>query len=226
MLVQGAAVVAPSWSRSPAVTAGRIEPVWLAVVALLPLALFDVLAGLPASALAYQRLRGSAVRIQEVETTPSPVADPARSDRRCRDEFAGLRRSRGVTAHWTAAIRRHRRDRPGRSPPGERVAVVGPSGSGKSTLAAVLMGFLPYAGSVRLSGVEVRDADGDDVRQHVGMLTQQAHIFDTTVADNVRIGDPDATDDEVAAALDAAQLDRLGRGPARRRRRPRWARSA
>ena len=86
------------------------------------------------------------------------------------------------------------------------MAVVGPSGSGKSTLANVLMGFLPYTGSVRVSGVEVRDADGDDLRQHVGMLTQQAHIFDTTIADNVRIGSPDATDDEVAAALEAAQL--------------------
>jgi ABC-type multidrug transport system fused ATPase/permease subunit len=68
------------------------------------------------------------------------------------------------------------------------------------------MGFLPYTGSARLSGVELRDTDGDALRQHVGMLTQQAHIFDTTVADNVRIGDPDATDAEVAAALDAAQL--------------------
>ena len=46
----------------------------LAVVALLPLALFDVLSGLPSSALAYQRLRGSAVRIQEVETAPDPGA--------------------------------------------------------------------------------------------------------------------------------------------------------
>jgi ABC-type multidrug transport system fused ATPase/permease subunit len=68
------------------------------------------------------------------------------------------------------------------------------------------MGFLPYTGSVRCSGVEVREADGDDLRQHVGMLAQQAHIFDTTIADNVRIGDPDATDADVAAALDAAQL--------------------
>jgi ABC-type multidrug transport system fused ATPase/permease subunit len=52
----------------------------------------------------------------------------------------------------------------------------------------------------------VRDVDGDDLRRHVGMLTQQAHIFDTTIADNVRIGNPEATDDEVAEALGAAQL--------------------
>ena len=104
----------------------------------------------------------------------------------------------GATAHWTVAAAAIE-DIDLAVSPGQRVAVVGPSGSGKSTLAAVLMGFLPYTGSVRLSGVEVGDADGDDLRQHVGMLTQQAHIFDTTIADNVRIGEPDATDDEVMA---------------------------
>lgn len=203
VLVQGAAVVAALAIAVPAVTEGRIEPVWLAVVALLPLALFDVLAGLPASALAYQRLRGSAVRIQEVETTASPVVEP-RSPIGVPQEFAGLH-LQGVTAHWTVAAAAIA-DIDLEIMPGQRMAVVGPSGSGKSTLAAVLMGFLPYSGSVRLSGVEVRDTDGDSLRQHVGMLTQQAHIFDTTVADNVRIGNPEATDADVAIALDAAQL--------------------
>ncbi len=77
VLVQGAAVAAALVIAVPAVTSGQIEPVMLAVVALLPLALFDVLSGLPSSALAYQRLRGSAVRIQEVETAPTPVPAPA-----------------------------------------------------------------------------------------------------------------------------------------------------
>jgi len=90
---------------------------------------------------------------------------------------------------------------------GRFTAIMGPSGSGKSTLAAVLMGFLPYEGSVTLSGVEVRDADGDDVRRRVGLLTQDAHVFDTTIADNIRLGRPDATDAEISAAAAAAQLD-------------------
>ncbi len=203
VLVQGAAVVAALVVTVPAVTSGQIEPVWLAVAALLPLALFDVLAGLPSSALAYLRLRGSAVRLRDVEEAPSPVeasAEPVAVPQ----DFTGLRLD-GVTAHWVqaeAAIE----DIDLIVSPGDRIAIVGPSGSGKSTLAAVLMGFLPYTGSVRLSGVEVREADGDDLRHHLGMLTQQAHIFDTTIADNVRIGDPAASDDEVALAVDQAQL--------------------
>lgn len=203
VLVQGAAVAAALVIAVPAVTSGRIAPVMLAVVALLPLALFDVLSGLPASALAYQRLRGSAVRIQEVETAPTPVPEP--------DEPVAVPTNvtgltvRAVTAHWTVAAAAIE-DVDLTVGSGQRVAVVGPSGSGKSTLANVLMGFLPYTGSVRYAGVEVRDVDGDDLRHHIGMLTQQAHIFDTTIADNVRIGSPEATDDEVAAALEAAQL--------------------
>jgi thiol reductant ABC exporter CydC subunit len=203
VLVQGAAVAAALVIAIPAVTSGQLDPVLLAVVALLPLALFDVLSGLPASALAYQRLRGSAVRIEEVETAPAPVPEPV-SAVTVPTDFTGLA-VRAVSAHWTVAAAAIK-DIDLAIGPGQRVAVVGPSGSGKSTLAHVLMGFLPYTGSVRCSGVEVCEADGDDLRRHVGMLTQQAHIFDTTIADNVRIGDPDASDADVAAALDAAQL--------------------
>ena len=203
-VVQGAAVVGALVLSVPAVVSGRIEPVWLAVAALLPLVLFDILATLPGSALAYQRLRGSAVRLAEIEATPSPVTDPAQP-RPIPVGFAGLE-AREVSAHWTPG-RSVLHDVSFRVAPGERVAIVGPSGSGKSTLAAVLMGFLPYAGSITLSGTEVREADGDDVRRHVGLLTQDAHVFDTTIADNIRIGDPEATDAAISAAAAAAQLD-------------------
>lgn len=210
ILFQGLAVTVALALGIGAVWSGRIEPVWLAVVALLPLALFDVLSGLPASALAYQRLRGSAVRIVEVEQTPSPVVDPVApvpmpadfTGLRVRDLYAGwgAEAADGAPIHALEGIELEVR-------PGQRVAVVGPSGSGKSTLASVLMGFLPYAGSVTVSSVEVRETDGDELRQVVGMLTQQAHIFDTSIADNVRIGDPTASADEVADVLTKVHLD-------------------
>ena len=203
VLVQGAGVCLALTAAIPAVVAGTLDPVWLAVAALLPLALFDVLAGLPSSALAFQRLRGSAVRLQQVDEAPVPVRDPAEAEQ-LPETFTGLS-LRAVTARWTQA-RAAIEDIDLDVSPGDRVAVVGPSGAGKSTLANVILDFLPYEGSVRMSGVEVEDADGDDVRRLVGLLTQQAHIFDTTIADNVRIGDPAASDEQVAAALAAAQL--------------------
>jgi len=209
VLVQGLAVTIALAVGINAVWTGRIEPVWLAVVALLPLALFDVLSSLPGAALAYQRLRGSAQRIADVDQATVPVPDPS-DPVALPDEFTGLSVT-GLNAGWGAldadelaihAITGMHLT----VAPGERVAVVGPSGAGKSTLANVLMGFLPYEGSVRLSGVEIRDADGDDVRGLVGMLTQQAHIFDTSVADNIRIGDPSASDDVIVEAVRQVHL--------------------
>ncbi|HEY1636183.1 MAG TPA: thiol reductant ABC exporter subunit CydC [Acidimicrobiales bacterium] len=94
-------------------------------------------------------------------------------------------------------------------PPGRRVAVIGPSGAGKSALAAVLLRFLPYEdGSVALDGVELASLAGDDVRTVVGLVTQDAHIFETTLAQNLRVGRHDATDPQLRAAL-----DRVGLGP-------------
>jgi thiol reductant ABC exporter CydC subunit len=212
-VVQGCAVTAALVLAVPAVLDGRIEPVWLAVAALLPLALFDVLGTLPSSALAYQRLRGSALRLAEVADLPLPVTDP-RHPLALPHAFTGVE-IRGMRARWvpdTVALD----DIDLSVAPGSRIAVVGPSGAGKSTLAAVLMGFLPYEGSVAVSGVEIREADGDDLRRHVGLLTQQAHIFDTTIADNIRIGDPDASDESIERAVADAQLSswiaRLPRG--------------
>jgi ATP-binding cassette subfamily C protein CydCD len=95
--------------------------------------------------------------------------------------------------------------------PGDRLLVTGPSGSGKSTLAAVLVRFLePSAGSVELVGrdrsVDICRLSGDDVRRVVCLCAQDPHIFDTSVAENVRLASPGSTDAEVLAALSAAQL--------------------
>ena len=102
-------------------------------------------------------------------------------------------------------------------PPGRRVAVVGPSGAGKSTLAAILVGFLPCrAGSITLSGVPTEQFSGDDLRTVVGLVGQDAYLFDTTVAENLRVGRRDATDDQLHDVLDrvglAAWLDDLPEG--------------
>ena len=83
-------------------------------------------------------------------------------------------------------------------PPGHRIAVVGPSGAGKSTLLMPLLGFLPPTrGRLRFGGVDVRDLADDDVRRLVGSCGQEAHIFDASIGDNVRIGRVDASDDEL-----------------------------
>ncbi len=90
---------------------------------------------------------------------------------------------------------------------GEIVALTGPSGCGKSTLLDVVLGLRrPGAGEVRLGGVELCDLDMDVWRAGIAWVPQRAHLFARTVAENVRLARPDASDAEVVAALEAAGL--------------------
>ena len=96
--------------------------------------------------------------------------------------------------------------------PGETVAITGPSGCGKSTLLSVILGLrVPDAGSVSLGGVDLADLDLDDWRSQIGWVPQRPHLFARSVAENVRLGRPDASDAAVAAALEAAGLTEVVR---------------
>ena len=90
---------------------------------------------------------------------------------------------------------------------GRSVAVVGSSGAGKSTLANVLLRFLPYeGGSITLDGAPVSELAGDDYRRIVGLVSQDAYIFDTTLEENLRLARRDATPAQLRDALDRARL--------------------
>jgi ABC-type multidrug transport system fused ATPase/permease subunit len=87
------------------------------------------------------------------------------------------------------------------------VAVVGRSGAGKSTLAEVLLRFLPYdSGTATLDGVELADVAGDDCRRAIGLVAQDAHVFNSALEANLRLARPEATREQLRTALDRAQL--------------------
>ncbi|WP_091782603.1 ABC transporter ATP-binding protein [Pedococcus dokdonensis] len=91
--------------------------------------------------------------------------------------------------------------------PGQLVALVGPSGAGKSTITSLLARLYdPSTGSVRLNGLDLREATLESVTQTVGMVTQEAHLFHDTIRANLLYAAPDASDDELVAALEAAQV--------------------
>ncbi|HET7450390.1 MAG TPA: ABC transporter ATP-binding protein [Gaiellaceae bacterium] len=86
--------------------------------------------------------------------------------------------------------------------PGEHLALVGATGAGKSTLAKLLVrAYDPQQGSVSLGGTDLRDATLDALRSRIVFVPQEGHLFSGSIADNVRLGRPDATDDEVREAL-------------------------
>jgi ABC-type multidrug transport system fused ATPase/permease subunit len=86
--------------------------------------------------------------------------------------------------------------------PGERLAIVGPSGAGKSTLARLLAGLdAPRSGRATVGGVDISALPLDRRRREVLLVTQENHVFAATIAENVRLGDEDASDNEVVTAL-------------------------
>ena len=92
--------------------------------------------------------------------------------------------------------------------PGRRIAVVGASGSGKSTIAAVLLRLLDHhEGAYTLGGTDVRQLDEDDVRHAMTAMDQRAHLFDTTIEENLRLANRDASEQQVRAAIESAALD-------------------
>ena len=92
--------------------------------------------------------------------------------------------------------------------PGQMVALVGSSGAGKSTMAALVSRLYDVdAGAVRLAGVDVRDLTTESIRHTVGLVTQDGHLFHESIRANLTLGVPDASDDDLWAALRRARLD-------------------
>jgi ATP-binding cassette subfamily B protein len=97
--------------------------------------------------------------------------------------------------------------------PGQTVAVLGTTGSGKSTLVNLIPRFYDVTGgAVRLDGNDVRDVTLSSLRSQIGIVLQETRLFSGTVRDNVAFGKPDATDEEVVAAAEAAQAGEFIRG--------------
>jgi ATP-binding cassette subfamily B protein len=92
--------------------------------------------------------------------------------------------------------------------PGERVALVGPSGAGKSTVLKLLLRFYdPDAGRVLIDGIDVREADPDEVRARMALVSQEAALFSGSAADNIAFGREGASAAEIAVAARAAQAE-------------------
>jgi ATP-binding cassette, subfamily B, multidrug efflux pump len=92
--------------------------------------------------------------------------------------------------------------------PGQTFAIVGPTGAGKTTIINLLPRFYDVTeGSVKIDGMDVRDVTAESIRKQVGIVLQDTFLFSTTVMENVRFGKPDATDEEVMAAIKLANAD-------------------
>ena len=180
--------------------AGSLNGALLAVLVLVPLAAFELVSPLPGATQALQRSRVAAGRVFDVmDATPAVVDCEDRVEVGNGPHAVALR---GVWASYPGAKRPALRGVDLDLQPGRRAALVGPSGAGKSTLADVLVRFLPVdAGDATLDGVPMDRLGADDVRRTVGLVEQSPHLFDTTLAENLRIGRRTTTDAELGDVL-------------------------
>ncbi|GAA1394090.1 hypothetical protein GCM10009599_18000 [Luteococcus peritonei] len=190
LLAAGTAVLAALWIGGHAVAAGRLPARDLAVLVLTPLALHEVLATFTQAAQTWTRARTSLARVAQVLDEPPvgrgdrPEVPPSsRPGLVLRDVSIGWPGEPALAERLTLSLG-----------PGERLAVTGASGVGKTTLAATIMGVVPaLEGALEVTGP-------------VSYLAQDAHVFATSLAENVRIGHREATDEQVGAALRRAGL--------------------
>ncbi|MFE1787419.1 thiol reductant ABC exporter subunit CydD [Streptomyces sp. NPDC059525] len=204
-LVCGVTVVGAAFAGAGAVADGRLSGVAMAVVVLTPLAAFEAVAGLPLAVQYRQRVRRSAERVYEVIDAPVPVAEPAEPQEPPVSPFP--LRLTGLAARHDGQKRDALHGLDLTLEAGRRIAVIGPSGSGKTTLAQVLLRFLdPRDGAYTLGGTDARALDGDGVRRLVGLCAQDAHIFDSSVRENLRLARTGASEEQLREALAAARL--------------------
>jgi ATP-binding cassette subfamily C protein CydC len=198
LAVLGSVLAAGGAWQAGAVSAGQVG-----ILFLVPLSSFEAATALPAAASQHARSRAAAERLDATVSVPEAPAAGGVGDL---TEVPILRAS-SLDVGWSAdAVRISGLDL--QVSPGQRVAVVGPSGSGKSTLLLTLAGLLDQvAGRITLDGHELTDLDTDLLRSRMIMQAEDAHVFATTVRENLKVARGDLEDTALHTALEAVDLE-------------------
>jgi ATP-binding cassette subfamily C protein CydC len=203
LLATGFTLVAVLAVATSAIRSGALGGVWLGMLALLAVSSFEAVRPLPVAAQQAREVGSASERLFELTDRTAPVKDPV---------FPLVPEI--VAAPLRLEQARFRYDE--RAPwvldgaslelePGERLALVGESGVGKTTIANILIRFLELEGGrATLNGHDLCDYAQDEVRGLIALAGQDAHLFSTTIRENVRFARPGSSDEEIAAALERA----------------------
>ncbi len=204
MLVFNASSVAVLWFGSKRIAEGSLEIGALTAYIAYLMQILTAVMMTTFLTIMIPRAAACAERIQEVfaisptvAAPPSPIAPAI---------LTGIVELRGVEYRYPGAEAAVLRDISFVAKPGQITAMIGSTGAGKTTLLDLIprMGD-PTAGSVLVDGIDVRERDPEELWTRIGVVPQRAYLFSGTVASNLRFGNPDATDEQLWAALEVAQ---------------------
>ncbi|NLG56589.1 MAG: thiol reductant ABC exporter subunit CydC [Rhodococcus sp.] len=210
-LAIGASVIGSLLIGMHLYSSGTMTPMALGILVLLPLSAFEATSTLPDAAIALSRGRIAARRILQIL---DDAAQKGSGGTTGWDGCGSLSAEQLRCGHpgWRVSAPLNLDGRVSAPlnldlPPGARVAVVGPSGSGKTTLLTTLAGILaPVSGRVTAGGTELSEIRPQDLRRHIGFFAEDAHLFDTSVLENLRVARGDVTPEQAQAALSAVGL--------------------
>jgi ATP-binding cassette subfamily C protein CydC len=205
LLVTGLTVAGVLAVAADARAGGGLDAVLVALLTLLALASFEAVQPLSDAGRELSATLAAGRRVLELVDREPAIVDPA---------------SPAAAPEWPFTLElqdiRVRRDAHAppvldgvdlRLEPGRRVAIVGESGAGKTTIVELLLRFVdPEEGRVTLGGRDLREYRQEDVRRAIAVAGQEAHLFSTSIRENVRLGRADATDDELEDALRRARI--------------------
>lgn len=201
-LFGGGAVALALLASAPAAASGALDGPGFAVVVLVPLAVFEIMAAVPLAFGAARQVNAAADRVAAAAPTALPPRLPAESGSTVAPapSAAPAIELHGVAASWSDG-RPAVRNVDLVLAEGDRVWIDGESGSGKTSLAHVLVRFLDHSGSYRLRGVDVHALHPDAVRELVGLVEQSPFLFDDSVRQNLLFAREDASDAELESVI-------------------------
>ncbi len=182
---------------------GLASPPAAALIAVFALIMgFEAVQGLPRAGALYGQVQAAAARVVQAAEAPLPVAAPAAAAPMpagtaiAFDHVAFSYGAAPVFENLSLQV-----------PAGSRIAILGASGAGKSTIAALLLKLVaPQAGQIRLGATDLAALPAEAVRARIAYLSQTTHLFADTIANNLRLANPAATDEQLWGALESAKI--------------------